>query len=86
MDQFRNHPLYRKHNIDSAMSSLWDFYKKRFLSLFLISFVMSLVLQYVSTFVNIQELSSVTDPMVMLGMMKEMLVPILIISAYKSSF
>jgi hypothetical protein len=80
MDQFRNHPLYRKHNIDSAMSSLWDFYKKRFMSLFLISFAMSLVLQYVSTFVNIQELSSVTDPMVMLGMMKELLVPILIIS------
>jgi hypothetical protein len=86
MDQFRNHPLYRKHNIDSAMSSLWDFYKKRFLSLFLISFVMSLVLQYVSTFVNIQELSSVTDPMVMLGMMKELLVPILIISVINLLF
>ena len=33
-----------------------------------------------STFVNLQELSTVTDPMVMLGMMKEMMVPILIIS------
>jgi hypothetical protein len=80
MDQFSNHPLYRRHNIDSAMSSLWEFYKKRFLSLFLISFVMSLVLQYVSAFINLQELSTVTDPMVMLGMMKEMVVPILIIS------
>jgi hypothetical protein len=80
MDQLSNHPLYGKHNIDSAMSSLWDFYKKRFLSLFLISFVMSVVLQYLSSFVKLEELSSVSDPMVMLGIMKEMMVPILIIS------
>jgi hypothetical protein len=86
MDQFSNHPLYKRHNIDSAMNSLWDFYKNRFMSLFLISFAMSLVLQYVSTFVNLQELSSVTDPMVMLGMMKDMLVPILIISVVNLLF
>jgi hypothetical protein len=77
MDQFKNHPLYRQHNIDSAMSLLWDFYKKRFVALFLISFVMSIVIQYLSTFVNVQELSSITDPMVMLEKMKEMIVPIL---------
>ena len=73
MDQFINHPLFKRHNIDTAMSSLWDFYKKRFLSLFIISFSMSLVLQYLSTFVNLQDLSTVTEPMVMLGMMKEMM-------------
>jgi hypothetical protein len=77
MDQFKNHPLYRQHNIDSAMSLLWDFYKKRFVSLFLISFVMSIVIQYLSTFINVQELSSITDPMAMLEKMKEMIVPIL---------
>ncbi len=80
MDQFRNHPLFMQHNIDTAMSSLWDFYKKRFIPLFLISFVMSLALQYISTYVNIQELSTITDPMLMLGKMKEMMVPVLIIS------
>ncbi len=80
MDQFSNHPLYKRHNIDTAMSSLWDFYKKRFLSLFIISFSMSLVIQYLSTFMNLQDLSTVTDPMVMLEMMKEMMFPILIIS------
>ena len=42
MDQFRNHPLYQIHNIDSAMNSLWGFYKKNFLVLFITSFVMSL--------------------------------------------
>jgi hypothetical protein len=80
MDQFNNHPLYKRHNIDSAMSSLWEFYKKKFLSLFMMSFVMSLVMQYASTFVDIKELKTVTDPMIMLEMMKGYLVPLLIIS------
>lgn len=80
MDQFNNHPLYRRHNIDSAMNSLWDFYKKKFLSLFIMSFVMSLVIQYASTLVNMKELSSITDPMVLFEKIKDFLIPILIIS------
>ncbi|MGD0757142.1 MAG: hypothetical protein ABR927_19020 [Bacteroidales bacterium] len=80
MDQFSNHPLYRRHNIDSAMSSLWEFYKKKFLPLFIMSLVMSLVIQYVSTLVNIKELSSITDPMVLLEKVKGLLLPILAIS------
>jgi hypothetical protein len=80
MDQLNNHPLYRSHNIDSAMSSLWDFYKQRFLTLFAISFAMSLVLQYLSTFINIQELSTLTDPMEIFNKMKEMILPILLVS------
>jgi hypothetical protein len=80
MDQFSNHPLYRKHNIDSVMSSLWEFYKNKFLSLFFISLVMSLVIQYASTMVNFKELTAVTDPEVMLGKIKDFLVPIIIIS------
>lgn len=80
MDQFNNHPLYKKHNIDSAMNSLWDFYKKRFLTLFIASLVMSLVIQYTSTLFNLKELSSITDPMIFLEKIKVLLVPILIIS------
>lgn len=80
MDQFSNHPLYRKHNLDSVMSSLWEFYKSKFLSLFIISLVMSLVIQYASTMVNFKELTTVTDPEVMLGKIKEFLIPIMIIS------
>ena len=80
MDQFSSHPLYRKHSIDSAMSSLWEFYKKKFPSLFSMSFVMSLVIQYASTFVNMKELSSITDPMILLEKIKGLLLPILIIS------
>mgnify|MGYP001423258183 CR=1 FL=1 len=86
MDQTSNHPLYKRHNIDSAMNSLWDFYKKRFISLFIISFAMSLVLQYVSTFINLQDFSTVTDPMVMLGLIREVMVPILVISVINLLF
>jgi hypothetical protein len=80
MDQFSSHPLYRRHNLDSAMSSLWEFYKGKFLSLFLISLVMSFVIQYASTQLNFKELQSVTDPMVMLEKIKGYIVPILIVS------
>jgi hypothetical protein len=80
MDQFSNHPLYKRHNIDSAMNSLWEFYKKNFLTLFIASFVMSLIIQYASSLVNMKELSSVTDPMILVEKIKDMLIPILIIS------
>lgn len=80
MDQFSNHPLYKRHNIDSAMNSLWEFYKKKFLTLFIASFVMSLVIQYASSLVNMKDLSSVTDPMILLEKIKDLLIPILIIS------
>ncbi|MCX6254135.1 MAG: glycerophosphoryl diester phosphodiesterase membrane domain-containing protein [Bacteroidia bacterium] len=80
MDQFSSHPLYRRHNIDSAMSSLWNFYKKKFLSLFLISLVMALVIQYASTMVNFKELQTIADPLIILEKIKGYIVPMLIIS------
>ena len=86
MLQITNHPLYKRHNIDSAMSSLWEFYKSRFLILFMISFVMSLILQYAFTFVNIQEFQTNTDPMVLLEKIKNNIVPILIVSVLNLFF
>ncbi len=80
MDQISNHPLYRVHTIDTAMSSLWDFYKKRFLPLFGISFVMGLILQYLSTLVNITELQSLTDINEMMSRLKEYIWPMLLVS------
>ena len=80
MDLFNTHPLYRRYNIDSVMSSLWEFYKKKFLALFIISLVMSLVMQYASTMVNMKELSAITDPMLLLEKIKGFIIPILVIS------
>jgi hypothetical protein len=74
-----NHPLNRKHTIDSAMNSLWDFYKARFLSLFFISLGMSLIIQYASTYIDIKEIQEITDPMLMLEKFKEIVVPMTIL-------
>ena len=54
------------------MSSLWEFYKKNFVVLFLTSFVMSLVIQYASTMVDFKDLQSTTDPMLLLEKFKEL--------------
>jgi hypothetical protein len=80
MNQFDNHPLYRKHTIDSALSSLWEFYKKKFVSLFIMSLVISIGTQYASSLVNMKEISAITDPMLLLEKMKELLVPIVLVS------
>jgi hypothetical protein len=80
MDKFSDHPLYGKHNIDSAMNSLWDFYKSRFITLFLISLGMSLVVQFASSFIDMKDLQSTTDPAEMLVKIKGMIVPILGVS------
>jgi hypothetical protein len=80
MLQVTNHPLYKKHDIDSAMSSFWEFYRSRFLSLFMISLVMSLIIQYGSTLVNFKELLTIKDPMALLEKLKDYIVPVLILS------
>ena len=80
MDNFNNHPLFRVHNIDSAMNSLLEFYRHNFLPLFVMSFVMSLVIQYSSTFIDLSDIQSETDPFVIIEKMKVFFVPMLIIS------
>lgn len=80
MNNINNHPLYRRHNIDSAMSSIWDFYKLKFLPLFLISLGMSLAMHYAATSVDMKELQNMTDPMQMLEKLKDYVRPLLIIS------
>jgi hypothetical protein len=86
MDQINNHPLYRIHTIDSAMNSLWDFYKQKFVPLFIISFVMGLTLQYLSTFINISELQSVTDINEIMLKLKDYLWPMLLVSVVSLLF
>jgi hypothetical protein len=91
MVQITEHPLYKKHDIDSAMNSLWAFYKQRFLALFLISFVMSLVIQYGSSLINTKDLQELAadktiDPMLVLEKLKGLIVPILILSVVSLFF
>jgi hypothetical protein len=86
MDQINNHPLYRIHTIDSAMNSLWDFYKQKFVPLFIISFIMGLILQYLSTFINISELQSVTDINEIMLKLKDYVWPMIIVSVVSLLF
>jgi hypothetical protein len=80
MNDFSSHPLYRVHNIDTAMNSLWEFYRRNFMTLFLISVVMSMIMQYASTFIDLKDIQSETDPFVIIEKMKVFLIPMLIIS------
>lgn len=80
MEQVTNHPLYRVHTIDSAMNSLWEFYRQKFLPLFMTSFFMGLVLQYLSTLINIAEIQSMTDINEIMLKLREYLLPMLLVT------
>lgn len=87
MANFSNHPLYRIHTLDSAMGSLWDFYKKNFIVLFLASFVVSLCVQLISAQMNFGDLTNYTnDPMQLLEKYKSMMVPFLEMAAISLVF
>jgi|WetSurSiteA1Bulk_404760.scaffolds.fasta_scaffold00256_8 hypothetical protein len=86
MEQINHHPLYRVHTIDSAMNSLWDFYRKKFIPLFLTSFVMGLLLQYLSTLINLNEIQSITTLDEMMVKLREYLWPMIIVSVISLLF
>jgi len=87
MANFSNHPLYRIHTLDSVMGSLWDFYKKNFIVLFLASFVVSLCVQLISAQMNFGDITSYSaDPMQLLEKYKSMMVPFLEMAAISLVF
>jgi len=83
MDNFnlKNHPLCRVHTIDTAISSLLDFYKNNFVKLFAMSLVMAAVLQYaVSSMIDITSIQSETDINVLMEKIQELMIPFGIIA------
>ena len=80
MDEFSSHPLYRKHNIDSVMSTLWAFYTSRFVVLFIASFIMSLGLQFLTLTFDFKGFMTITDPLEMVEKLKGMIWPMVAIS------
>ena len=81
MNQISKHPLYRKYDLDSAMRSLWSFYKSRFIALFIISLAMSLITQYISTRINISQFQNITDPEEILALVRSMSLPLIGLAA-----
>jgi len=77
MDSVNNHPLYRRYDLDSVMSSLWQFYKSRFLDLFLISLLMSVATQYATLLINFKEFMNLTNPEEILALLKSKIVPVI---------
>ncbi len=77
MNNYQNHPLAGAVDLDSAMSKLWDFYKKYFLSLYLISVVMALLTGFLSSRLDLSSFYSMdtTNYEEVLKMMKGMIAP-----------
>ena len=80
MDMFSSHPLYRKHDLDSAMSTLWSFYKERFLVLFITSFIMSLGIQLFTLMFDFSDFMNMTDPVQMFNKIRTMIWPMVAVS------
>lgn len=77
MENFSNHPLYKKHTLDTLMSSLWGFYTSKFLVLFITSLVFSLGMQMLMLKFNFNDFLSTTDPIQMIEKIKAMIWPII---------
>ena len=86
MIDFLKHPLNKKYDLDTALGSIWDFYKKWFISLFIISFVFSLVITYISGRINISDIYSVTDPEEIFAILRSMTGPYLLIIFFSFLF
>jgi hypothetical protein len=84
MDQFSSHPLYRKHDLDSVITSLWAFYKNKFVALFITSLIMSLGIQLLSLTFDIQGLMNISsnpeDIFLLVEKMKAMIWPMVAMS------
>lgn len=75
MIDYSQHPLNKKYDLDTALTAIWEFYKKWFGSLIIIAFVFSLVTTYLAGRIDISGLYSVTDPEEMMDIVKSMLGP-----------
>ncbi|MFO7574263.1 MAG: hypothetical protein R6W67_03810 [Bacteroidales bacterium] len=92
MNSYKQHPLYRKHTLDTAMSGLWEFYKSHFAPLFLISFIFSVAVNFFSLTVDydrLMEASMEQDMETIREMMTQMLImviPVILITLYAFVF
>lgn len=86
MTDYTNHPLNKKYDLDTALGSIWEFYKKWFGSLFVISFVFSLIITYISGRVDISKIYSTTDPEEMMGIVRSMIGPYALVLLFTFMF
>lgn len=70
MLDLNKHPFNSRHDIDSAMSIIWEYYKKWFIPLFTISFVASLLTNMLSSGLDLSQLQEITDPALLIEAFK----------------
>ncbi|MBE0674410.1 MAG: hypothetical protein IH591_07095 [Bacteroidales bacterium] len=91
MSNFTNHPLYRKHTLDSVMEQLWSFYKSHFAALFIISFIISLATTFFSLNIDTEKMMEMaTGDMAamreMFSQMARLMIPVLLIALFGMVF
>ena len=86
MLDYTKHPLNKRYDLDSALTSIWEFYKKWFGSLMLISFVFSLITSYLTGRINISEMYSVDEADEMMAILRSMIGPYLLIILFAFVF
>lgn len=72
MTDIDNHPLKKRYNLDSALNSFIQFYKKWFMPLFGISLASTLITSFMSSGIDISGFQGITDPAEMIALMKPM--------------
>jgi len=70
MNTYQNHPLAGAVDLDSAFNKFWDFYRKYFVGLYIISVTGSLITSMLISGLDLASLQTTTDPAEMLEMMK----------------
>jgi hypothetical protein len=75
MHNYQNHPLAGASDLDSAMTKLWDFYKRYFVGMYIISFMLALISAVFSASLDLAAIQTTTDPEEMIKMMKDMIGP-----------
>ncbi|MBM3420820.1 MAG: hypothetical protein FJY11_06775 [Bacteroidetes bacterium] len=92
MSDYKTHPLYRKHTLDSLMENLWGFYKAHFAPLFIISFVFSVAVTWFTLSLDtgaIMEMAAEEDMEALMEFFRsyiKMMIPVVIISIYGAVF
>lgn len=86
MVDYTKHPLNKRYELDTALSSIWGFYKKWFGSLIIISFIFSLIITYISGRLNISEIYSVPEPEEIMAILRSMLGPYALIILFSFVF
>lgn len=78
MENIQNHPLYKRHTIDTLIGTIISFFKSKFLVLYTLSFVISVLSVLFTTYaLDMESLQSTTDPEELMAIISGMLWPII---------